>query len=277
MKPLLKASLTYLLLSISAALIYTACDLREKPCKQCTPVSPEFSVTPAGLYVKPPELPDITGSVLTVTNLADSSLVMYDTIEPGGYRIVPVNLDSVSITVQLEYLTPGSRNAKTSGSMYCPSVVTFPPNIPVGIIVMDVVIYHDDHEKACTPPDCGTTAISALRVGVTQASYDDNDLENSQFIEVGGVKLYFETDFESDTWKIWYCDLIVDTIYKEPIYPRGELFHFKKTDNSEFTIKASYIDEEPNSFKLEIYSDVNYGIGHCINTGPSGIDTIIYN
>ncbi|MCB0575947.1 MAG: hypothetical protein KDC61_15435 [Saprospiraceae bacterium] len=261
MKPLLKSSLICLLLSIGVALMYTACNLRENPCKQCTPVSPEFSVTPDGLYVKPPELPDITGSVLTVTNLADSSLVMYDTIEPGGYRIVPVNLDSVSINVQLEYLTPGSVDSKTSGPKYCPGNANFFP--PLGIIVMDVVIYHDDHEKACTPPDCGNIGYGVQLSDTTNVSYHDDQPGHSPIIVVGGVKIYSEIDIGRNIWKVWYCDLNVDTIYKEPITPRGELLHFTKTDGSEFTIKASYDYGQPNPFKLEIYSASNYFIGYC--------------
>lgn len=162
MKPSMKFGLLAALLAFCLALTNDGCKNgdRVRPCDQCTTVTPTYSILPAGLYVKPPELPDITGSILKVTRLADSTVIMFDTIEPGGFRIVPVNLDSTAINVRLDFLTSTPLPTRLNAPKYCPSSDDFLPRTTLGLIVMDVVLQHkpDMGEKgnSCTY-SCGSS------------------------------------------------------------------------------------------------------------------------
>lgn len=139
MTTLRKFGLPLLALALLAFVLFDKCKPTVNPCNDCTTVTPAFKKTANGLIVQPPALPDITGTIMTVKNLADNTVFIVDTIEPGGFRLIPVNVDSTGINVQLEYLTPAPLPERNNGK-YCKTSTDFPTTL--GIIIMDVVMDH---------------------------------------------------------------------------------------------------------------------------------------
>ncbi len=213
----MKFGLLAALLAFCLALTNDGCIDRNpaNPCNQCTTVTPTYSILPAGLYVKPPQLPDITGSILKVTRLADSTVIMFDTIEPGGFRIVPVNLDSTAINVRLDFLTSAPLPTRLNAPKYCPSSDDFLPGTTLGLIVMDVVLQHNPSQtmNACTY-SCGLSSLYQVQSGGGSSTYTvsipDHNPGSTKYITVNGVKLLFEfyADTNTDSGisvKVFYC------------------------------------------------------------------------
>ncbi|MBK7936802.1 MAG: hypothetical protein IPJ82_06790 [Lewinellaceae bacterium] len=157
MTTLRKFGLPLLALALLAFVLFDKCRPTVNPCSDCTTVTPAFKKTDSGLIVQPPALPDITGTIMTVKNLAANTVFIVDTIEPGGTRLIPVNVDSTGINVQLEYLTPAPLPERNNGK-YCKTSVDFPTTL--GIIIMDVVMDHTsnmgDKGSLCTLICSGT-------------------------------------------------------------------------------------------------------------------------
>ena len=210
----MKFGLLAALLAFCLALTNDGCKNgdRVRPCDQCTTVTPTYSILPAGLYVKPPELPDITGSILKVTRLADSTVIMFDTIEPGGFRIVPVNLDSTAINVRLDFLTSTPLPTRLNAPKYCPSSDDFLPRTTLGLIVMDVVLQNkpDLGTKGNT---CNYTCGSSANLTQLTASsgiytitipYGDYNSGMLKYFTVGGLKFILEF-LGDDNMNLYEC------------------------------------------------------------------------
>lgn len=200
MKPSVKFSLWALLLSCFLFLFQHGCKIKDRPCNDCTTVTPTYSFTSAGLYVKPPVIPDITGSILKVTNLADSSVIMFDTIEPGGFRVIPVNLDSTSVNVRLDYLTSAPPPSKINPK-YCPTSDDFAPETKT-LIVMDVVLQHTSSMgskgNVCTYSCSGNMTQLTATSNVYQITIPNGEYQPgmSKYVLVNSMRFVF--DFGSD-------------------------------------------------------------------------------
>ncbi len=249
MKPRMKIGLsTALFASILFFVIQNGCRVKPKPC--CIPVTPTYSVTDSGLIVQPPVFSDLTGSVLTVINLTDSTVILLDTIEPGGNRLVPVDLDSTSINVHLDYLTSGP---VTDIPKYCPGSDNFTPVRT--LIVMDVVLQRNNHDQACTPPGCGTIATKNGQSGSTVVSAQPG---RNKFIEVNGIRLYFEV-MNGNSMKAYYCNPDLAISNTDP-----DKLQVTAANGDTFLIEVS-----PNStsgFDFTIYFQTqtgNWTVGEC--------------
>ena len=251
MKPFGKSGLLVLLFAALLFTFYYKCCIHENPCEQCTTVTPAFIETDNGLIVRPPALPDITGTIITVTRLADSTLyIPVDTIKPGGYRLIPVNLDSTGINVQLEYLTPGGAPDNSDGRKYCKTSTDFPTTL--GVIVMDVVMERSD--TACNPPGCGNIFLinqNIVYMDHPQAGY-------RKLISVNGVNLYFEV-IDMDSVKIYYCDSNITGINYNP---STKTVTVSVSGGTTFTVRSEY-DSDPDKIAWYIYCSSNCSIGQC--------------
>jgi hypothetical protein len=149
----------------------------KKPCPDCTPPNPHYTVEPGKLTIDPQAPADVTGVTITASNAANDSIIFpTQTIPAGQILEIAVDPSIQDVHVELEYQTG------PDGTNYCPHESTLRVN--EGIPILDVVIMFQGNagqgtaqESQCTSPkfNCLTSlTLDADGVGQIPAFQDSH-------------------------------------------------------------------------------------------------------
>ncbi|MEZ4920398.1 MAG: hypothetical protein R2792_14950 [Saprospiraceae bacterium] len=127
----------------------------KKPCPDCTPPNPHYTIKPGNLIIDPQAPADVTGVTITASTAANDSLIFpTQTIPAGQILEIAVDPNIQDVHVEMEYQTG------PDGTNYCPHEATLRVN--EGIPILDVVIMFQGNagqgtaqESQCASPKFG--------------------------------------------------------------------------------------------------------------------------